>query len=354
MGAELEERVVLDLKPVMKILLGLVLLGILYVARQLVFLLMLTLVFSAAIYPAVQWLARRGLPLRGAILVFYLAFFAVMGTVFYFAGDLMISQTRTFLECLPRYVISALNFLQDRVYLPGDTSLVMVFKDQLVRLYSRMFHFLVSAVNYALVLVSILVSVVVMLALTFYLLSDLPYFRDVVMGALPLRYRARVRKMLYEGAGQLGKYIRGMLTVMLTDGVLAWIGLSMIGVPYAFLLGVLTFFLNIIPLIGSTLAGVLVVVIALGHEPIQGLWALLLYLGIQALEVYVLSPNILGRSVQLHPVWVLISVLAGGNLFGFWGVLLAVPTAVILKILIHEFYIDRRVKNGTDAGAILA
>src|SRR5690606_23653764 len=149
----------------------------------------------------------------------------------YFAGDLMIDQARAFLDSLPLYIDSALEFLQRHLILPVDTNLVELFQAQLRQVSAQVFEFLLGAVNCAVVFISGLVGVIIVLALTFYLLSDVHYFKDVAVNGVPAPYRDVTRRLLEQGARKLGYYIRGLLVVMSVDGLLAWIGLSIIGVP---------------------------------------------------------------------------------------------------------------------------
>ena len=131
MAGETQERVLLDPRPILRILGLLALLGVAYLIRHMLFLILFSLVFAAAIYPAVKWIARERMPIQLGILLFYLMLFGLIGTAIYFAGEMMFEQLQEFLASLPGYVDAALGFLARYFYLPVDTNVTEIFQEQL-------------------------------------------------------------------------------------------------------------------------------------------------------------------------------------------------------------------------------
>ena len=172
--------------------------------------------------------------------------------------------------------------------------------------------------------------------LMFYLLRD--YDRIVARAGnlLPGRIREGAHDFFREYDDLLSRYLRGQVATSLLTGGITWIGLLIVGFPYAFMLGVTVAVLGVVPYLGVVVSLIPAVILALVSEDIG---VALLKVGIvygvaQGLESAVLSPRIVGESVGLHPVWILLALSLGGFFFGFVGLLIGVPLAVAVKLLL--------------------
>ena len=186
---------------------------------------------------------------------------------------------------------------------------------------------------------SFLSLLIVTPVVAFYILVDWHRMISRLDGWLPLDYRASLRKIAVEINAALAGFIRGQSIVCLFLGLWYSIGLTLVGLDFGFLIGVLGGVLSFVPYIGSLTALVLSLSVAL----VQGWPSLKLFfmvLGVvsggQFLEGNVLSPKLVGGSVGLHPVWLMFALLAFGQLFGFLGLLLAVPTAAVIGVVIRH------------------
>ena len=173
----------------------------------------------------------------------------------------------------------------------------------------------------------------------FYLLVDLPHLRQVADGLIPAAARPEVLVVARRMNAAVGGFFRGQLVVAFIVGTLASIGLLIIGLPFWLLIGMVAGFFNMIPLIGPYIGGIPALVIALTtREPITALWVILVMVGVQQIDNHFISPLVMQRVVKLHPVLVMLALLLGGTLGGFFGLLVAVPTAAILKILVGHLW----------------
>ncbi len=173
----------------------------------------------------------------------------------------------------------------------------------------------------------------------FYLLKDghhLPYH---IMKLVPSKMREHSYLLLREMNLQISQYIRGQLLVAFFVGLMFWIGFSIIGLKYALTLGILAGALNLIPFLGSFIAFIPIVVIAIVvHSPIMLAKVLIVFFIEQTLEGRVIQPLILGSNLQIHPVTIIAVLLTAGNLFGVPGVILGIPAYAVSKvILVHLF-----------------
>lgn len=185
-------------------------------------------------------------------------------------------------------------------------------------------------------LVGALAAAVMVPVFAFYLLHDFDRITAAIGDLVPRRYRARVVEMAHEVDDVLGQFVRGQLLVMLILAVLYSVGYEIVGVRLALLVGLVAGLLAFIPYVGSVTAlvlGLLMSILDWGG-PWQLVGVVVVYAIVQMLEGLVITPRVMGGRVGLPPVWVLFAVMAGGELFGFLGVLLAVPAASVVKIFV--------------------
>ncbi|HUP00102.1 MAG TPA: AI-2E family transporter [Gemmatimonadota bacterium] len=172
--------------------------------------------------------------------------------------------------------------------------------------------------------------------LTFYLLRDFPSLQEWVSRVVPRDRRDRTLAFLRRYDKLVGEFLRGQLLVALLVGIATGVGFWLVGFPNAVLLGVVAGVFNVVPYLGLVVSLVPALLIALLTPP---LWFSILkvagvFFAVQSLEAYFLSPKIIGDRVGLHPVWVMLAILAFGSFFGIIGLLLAIPLAVLIKLLI--------------------
>jgi predicted PurR-regulated permease PerM len=173
--------------------------------------------------------------------------------------------------------------------------------------------------------------------LTFYLLRDWRRLEGRMADLLPRQYRARVIAFATEYDTLLARYLRGQLLAASIVGALTWIGFLIAGFPYALLLGAITAVFNVIPYMGLVASLLPALAIAL-FSPAPGIALLkiaVVFAVVQALDGTVIGPRIVGEAVGLHPVWVLLALAVSGSFFGFVGLLIAVPLAVLAKLLLR-------------------
>ncbi|AAM42059.1 AI-2E family transporter [Xanthomonas campestris pv. campestris] len=196
--------------------------------------------------------------------------------------------------------------------------------------------------------------------LAFYFLRDWDRMVERVAAVIPRAYIGTVSRLALESNDVLGGFIRGQFLVMLALGAIYATGLSIIGLNLGLLIGIIAGFISFIPYLGATTGIVLALLAAIVQA--QGFdLKLLIGVGVvftvgQLLESYVLTPRIVGDKIGLHPVAVIFAVMAGGQLFGFLGMLLALPVAAVANVLLryaHERYTQSDLYAGERAGIVL-
>jgi predicted PurR-regulated permease PerM len=290
--------------------------------------------------PVVSGLERRGIPRIWGALLTYLVGVAILGTALTFTIPIVADQVTAFAESAPELI--------DRVTESfGDLAAGFGIQvddaggggESVVDFFGRLLSFTRGLVDLAIIF---LVGPII----GFYMLVDMPKIRRGLKALIPSRRRAEVESILEKIGRAIGGFFRGQLLVSLFVGIASAIGLWIVGLPFWAVVGLVAGLFNLIPLIGPFIGGIVAAVIAFTTETageglldLQPGWPLAVgsavaLLIVQQIDNHIMSPNIVARTVRLHPVTVMLGLLAGGTLLGLWGMLLAVPVLASAKILL--------------------
>jgi predicted PurR-regulated permease PerM len=192
--------------------------------------------------------------------------------------------------------------------------------------------------------------------LTFYLLRDWGHLQGSLAGLVPAGQQGRVLGFFREYDRLLSGYLRGQFLAAAIVGVLTWLGFLVLGFPYALLLGVVAGVFNVIPYMGlvASLVPALVIALFSGSVLLSLGKIALVFAVVQVLDGSVIGPRIVGEAVGLHPVWVILALAVSGYFFGFVGLLIAVPLAVLVKLLLASALTRYRGSTLFTGGAKLA
>ncbi len=169
------------------------------------------------------------------------------------------------------------------------------------------------------------------LVASFFFIKDRRAIAGWVTGLLPVSYRGETEGLRRDMWETVGGYIRGQTVIALFDGMLVAIGLLIVGIPLAIVLGVVVFFGAFVPVVGSITAGAIAVVVALvSNGLVAAAITTGIIVGVQQIEGNVLAPVVLGREVDLHPLAILCAIVLGASVLGVWGAIIAVPLSASL------------------------
>ena len=187
-----------------------------------------------------------------------------------------------------------------------------------------------------------LVIILLVPVLALYILTDLPHTRQAMKGLVPEEWRNEVTFLARQVNDVVGGFVRGQLLVALIVGVAMSLGFLIIDLPFWLIIGLLSGLLNVIPFVGPWVGGLLGGLAGLSTgDPSKALYAGLIAIVVQQLDNHVVSPIVMRVAVRLHPVVVIVGLLAGGQLGGLLGVLLAVPVIAVLKVLVGHWWRTR-------------
>jgi predicted PurR-regulated permease PerM len=302
------------------------------VAGQFLVLLGLAFFLAVGLDPAVRWLYRRGLPRWVAVTVVLVATLGTLVGFLALAVPVVITQAGVLANELPHYLrslnnhSSALGKLNARFHVAGALQ-------KLLRGQGTSFGVVVGVSKVVLGLVT---SVLVVVIVTIYLLVDLPRVRHGLYLLAPKSRRPRMVLLTDEILNRVGGYVLGNLLTSLVAGVGTYAWALIFGIPYALLLSLLVALIDLIPVIGSTIGGIIVSLVALTVSPGIAIATAIFYFVYRFLEDYVLTPRIMARTVAVPGLVTVVATFLGGAVLGLVGALVAIPVAAAIKLLLEE------------------
>ncbi|MGN6798162.1 MAG: AI-2E family transporter [Gaiellaceae bacterium] len=343
------ERVV-DLRPrtILRILLIVVsvavVLEVIWIARHVLAWVVIALVLALALDPLVSWIERRGHMKRGpAIALTYLIVLVVIVAVGASFVPKLVDEVNGFVQALPNYVHDLTHGRGRLGFLERKYQVVEKVREQVQKGgATRVLGLSGAALSITKSIITIIAATVTIVFLTFFMLLEGRGWVDRVYSLLPEESQPRWRRVGHDIYRTVGGYVTGNILISLIAGGSITIVLVIMGVPYAAALGLLVAFLDLIPLAGATVAGIIVCLVAFLHSVPAGIVVLVFFVVYQQLENHFLQPVIYGRTVQLSPLAVLVSVLVGAELAGILGALAAIPVAGSLQVVIRDQLAHRR------------
>ncbi len=320
-----------------------------YQIRAVMLVLLLTLLFSIIISRPVDYLARKGLSrVWGTLIVLGILVFALILVVLALA-PIVQDQALQLAEDAPVFLSEVQGLVEN---MRGRFGLEIVLPD-LQQLLDAARSFLSGGAFSTFVSVGASVANVlsfgfVVLVSTIFAVAQPEPLVNGFVALYPAGWRERVREILNEMYWNVQRWFLGQLVSMAVIGMLFTVALFVIGIPFALLLGILSGLLAFIPFVGPAISVIPPILLALADDPVKALWVILAYAGVQFVEGNIVQPLVMSRVVSLHPVIIVFALLIMGTLFGFVGVLIAIPLVAALHILVHELWVKRMDEKGTD------
>lgn len=341
-----EPRLVYRQKVIILSIIVITLLAFLFLVRSILPPFLWAAVVAYLLNPVVNWLSRRTRLPRVAILGgIYLVFGAAMGWTLYSLVPPLLREFGDFRASLPFIIASVQKELlgAQRVEFLGITLDPQSISTSILQSFGALPLEALRLVREA---ATFLGEILIFMVVTFYLVYDAPRIRDSFFGLFPTQHRPEAMAVLGRINRVLGAYIRGQFFLIVLMSTATWIFLGpILKVRFALLLSLMTGIFEIVPFIGPITAGAITTSVAL-FQPNEFGWSawgfasavVLVYFVLRHTEDYLVIPNVIGRIVELHPVIVIFSVLAGVVLGGILGMLIAVPLAATLKVVFEYVY----------------
>jgi predicted PurR-regulated permease PerM len=310
---------------------------------NIVVLLVVSLVLAIGFEPAVRWLIGRGMKRGWAVAVIFLAGFVVVTGFMALVLPIIVRELGALLARAPQYIARA----------QQESELFQRLNEQF-DLSERIRSAAGDIPGTALALVrsftSFVFNTITVVILTLYFMSAMPRIRRGTAMLLRREDRDEFDTILENSTQRVGGYVLGNIAISIVAGVAAFIALLVIGVPYPAALAFWVALTDLVPTIGAIL-GALAAVLVAAFVGVPELVATAIYFTVyQQVENYVVAPRVMRRAIDMSAATVIVAVLVGGTLAGVVGALLAIPAAAIIKVVLNELYLPRRLDEvGTEA-----
>ncbi len=301
-------------------------LGILKLTARPLALLIIAITIAEALAPLVDWLERRLHRRVLSLTIVYLTLAIAFAALGWIVVPPLAAQGQELLQRIPTLLEQAQSAL-DSLDLPPGLDLASLAGSLPSSLGG-------VAVSLPITLFGFFLDLFVVIFLSVYWLLGRDALKSFTLSLIPEPHRAKASSVIHEIGQNMGGYVRGAFINAAIMGVLAWIGLTLIGMPYAVVLGVLTMIGEVVPVLGPVLVGAIVTGLALLHSLTLALIAAGLFIALEQIEGHLLTPNIMRSQTQVPQTLVLFAIVVGAALGGVIGLLVAIPIAAALRVFV--------------------
>jgi len=297
--------------------------------------------------PLVRWFERRGLKRSVSIVVVILLFIAAVVGIVWIVIPPVVAQATAFVKNIPGMVqkVQDSGWFDDANAATNGvlSNIIQGFEDVITdpNLWATIGG---GALAFGASVVAAVSTGFFVVVLSIYFIATLDATKRACYSLVKATHRAQVESYAERIMQSVGKYLSGMVILAVLNATFSTILLTVVGVPYALIFGVVALFVTLIPLIGTVLTTVLMTFVSLFVSPTTALIVLIAMLIYMQIEAYVLTPRVMGKAVQVPGTIVLISALAGGTLLGLLGALVAIPISAGILLIIREIVVPRQAK----------
>ncbi|WP_062047977.1 AI-2E family transporter [Bacillus sp. JCM 19034] len=295
--------------------------------------------------PFVNLLSRK-IPRGLAILILYLMGILLVSIFVLIIGPELQKQFNSLIETIPaftREVQSMYNALQENEYIArfqqgnefSIDTIIADFGEYLNNFVAALGSNIASFVGF---IANVVIILIVIPFILFYMLKEGEKAPKQVLRILPDKQQQEGRRILKDMDYALSSYIQGQIIVSVCVGVLMYIGYLVIGVEYSLVLALVAMFTNVIPFVGPWIGTVPAVIVGLIESPFMALLVIIVVVVVQQIESNLISPQVMGRKLDIHPLTIILLLLVAARFAGFFGLLLAVPTYAVGKVIVSHSY----------------
>lgn len=301
-------------------------LWMIYLIRDLLVILFVAVILMSALSPLVKFFVKLKLPKALGIAITYIVIIGLLAAAIAAILQPLIEESTRLIVTLPAVAEQLFNIANI------DKS---VFQSELTNLSRNIFSITLAVFDN-------LLAIIFLLVITFYLLLERENL-ETRIASLFVRKEERVRKSIVAIEEKLGSWLRGQLFLSVVIGLLSYIGLFILNIPYALPLSLIAGVMEVVPVIGPIISAIPAIFIAATISPVLALGVAAMFFAIQQLENHLIVPQVMKRAVGLNPLMVILAIAIGSRLLGFAGALLAVPLAVVVQIIVTEIIEEKKI-----------
>ncbi len=310
----------------------------LYILKDVLIIFLFALIIASAISPFANWLDEKGFPRLLGVLLLFLVILALVITLLSLIIPYVSRDISQLVSTLPQFVAKVSTSLEKAQqgspqyldFLSEIQNLLETFSTYLQQSSQSILGLVISIFGGVM-------SAVAILIISFYLSVTKKGIENFLGSVIPEKYESYVIDLWKRSEHKVGLWLQGQLLLGLIMGLFVYVGLSLMGIKFALVLGFLAAILEIVPMVGPVLAAIPAILLAFLQSPSLGLWVVVFYVVVQQIENHVLVPVVLGKTIGLNPVVVIIALLIGQQLAGIPGMILSVPVATIIVEMMDDF-----------------
>jgi predicted PurR-regulated permease PerM len=316
-------------------------------------------IFIAYMLVPLVILFRKRMKKIWAVAITYIIFIVIIFVLFFFIIPLVFEEFRSIIIKLPIYIhnfsLSINNLISNNTFLKNlesmtGTKFLPNSSLEVTKFFVNNFNFggfniFQGATSLTKVIINAVLNFIIGPLLGFYILKDSENFIVTLLKVIPARGKYTAVILINRINNVFENYIRGQLIDAFIIAVLATIGMMLLKVEFSMLIGVMTFFFSLIPVIGPIIPIIPAAISALLTSPLKSLLVIIIFIVVYVVNHFFISPHIIKNRTAVHPGLVLFSLIAGGALFGWLGIFLAIPVVAVIQEIIRYYIIDRKSNN---------
>lgn len=296
--------------------------------------------------PIVNFLHMKKVPKALAIVVIYLAMIGLITLLIISIGPILQAQVMKLVDNAPilfEELRKLIIQIEDNEWVSRfqetDNFSIEEITNNLTTYLTEAFDFLSSNIaSFIGGVINIILIFIVVPFVLFYLLKDGDKAPNQLLRFLPEKQQSEGHRILKDMDEKLSSYIQGQIIVSVGVGILMYISFLIIGIEYSLILALIAMFTNVVPFVGPWIGTIPAVIVAIIDSPLMVLWVIIAIIIVQQIESNLISPQVMGRKLAVHPLTIIILILVAGRFAGLLGLILAVPTYAVTKVVISHMY----------------
>lgn len=322
----MNKEIVISTKTIFLILLLSVSVYLFYLISDILFMLLISVVFSLSAEPYINSLNKKGLPRWVAVGIVFSIFIGFFSMFLTFALPVVATQTTRLIESIPTFVNSIIKSNELKASLNNSLSDLTIASGGVFTITLGLFNNILSVLS--------------VFVFTLYISLDLPHTKKKLLSFLPQERQQVAWEIISSIESSLGNWIKGQAVLMLAVGLASYIGLLVLNVPYALSLALIAGILEVVPVLGPIVSAVIFCIVGFAVSPVMGFLVLILSILIQQLENNFLVPKIMQKVIGFNPLVTMLALLIGAKVFGVAGALISLPVALSISVITSKLLQD--------------
>lgn len=337
---------------VVKIILILMVFYFLFLVREILAILFVSLIFASAVDPWVDFLQKKKIPRGISIMFIYFVMLSVVSTIIILLIPPIITQVSDLTANFPAIFEKVLNGFEYLRKFSVEHNLLDNIKENFGSISSNLQQAAGGVFSTVSGIFGGILSFFLVMVMTFYMVVEENALKKIVWSIAPEKHQIYIMKVINRMQKKIGLWLRGQLILSFIIFVLTYVSLSVMGVKYALVLALIAGLTEFVPYLGPILASIPAIFLAFTQEPILALFVAILYYIIQLVENNIIVPKLMQKVVGLNPIISIAVLLIGFKVAGVLGAILSIPVATAISVVIHDFFENKVGSHEGESGEL--